>query len=51
MIQANPAKKLILKYSRNFNGTLSDAECIKLIGIARNTYYRYKAQLRSDPRI
>ncbi len=49
--KADPAKKLILKYSRDFNGSLSDAECIKLIGIAKNTYYRYKAQLRSDPRI
>ena len=46
--KADPAKKLILKYSRDFNGTLSDGECMKLIGIARNTYYRYKAQLRSE---
>jgi len=49
--KADPAKKLTLKYSHDFNGSLSDAEFIKLIGIARNTYYRYKAQLRSDPRI
>ena len=46
--KAEPAKKLILKYSRDFNGSLSDAECIRLIGIARNTYYRYKSQLRSE---
>lgn len=44
--KAEPAKKLILKYSRDFDGALSDGECMKLIGIARNTYYRYKAQLR-----
>ena len=44
--KAEPTKALIMKYSRDFNGTLSDAECMKLIGIARNTYYRYKAQLR-----
>lgn len=43
--KAEPAKQLILKHSRDFGGTLSDAECIRLIGIARNTYYRYKAQL------
>ena len=45
--KAEPAKQLILKHSRDFGGTLSDAECMKLIGIARNTYYRYKAELRS----
>lgn len=45
--KAEPAKQLILKHSRDFGGTLSDGECIRLIGIARNTYYRYKRQLRS----
>ena len=44
--KAEPAKQRILKHSRDFGGTLSDGECMKLIGIARNTYYRYKAQLR-----
>ena len=46
--KATSAKQLILKHSRDFGGTLSDSECIRLIGIARNTYYRYKAQLRSE---
>ncbi len=41
-----PAKQMILKYSRDFNGNLTDLECMKLIGIARNTYYRYKRELR-----
>ena len=45
--KAEPAKQLILKHSRDFGGTLSDGECMKLIGIARNTYYRYKAELRT----
>ena len=40
------AKEEIKKYSRDFNGTLNDAECIRLLGIARNTYYRYKRQLK-----
>lgn len=44
--KAGPSKKLIRRYSRDFDGTLSDAECMKLIGIARNTYYRYKAELK-----
>lgn len=44
--KAEPAKKMIRKYSRDFEGPLTDAECMKLIGIARNTYYRYKAELK-----
>lgn len=40
-----PAKEKIRKYSRDFEGTLSDVECIKLIGISRNTYYKYKREL------
>jgi DNA invertase Pin-like site-specific DNA recombinase len=40
------AKEEIKKYSRDFNGTLNDAECIRLLGIARNTYYRYKKDLK-----
>ena len=40
-------KEQIQKYSRNFNGTLTDPEVMKLIGdISRGTYYKYKAQLR-----
>ncbi|MCR4675473.1 MAG: recombinase family protein [Lachnospiraceae bacterium] len=41
-----PAREKILKYSKSFNGTLSDGECIKLIGISRNTYYKYKKELK-----
>ena len=41
-----PSKEKILKYSKDFNGTLSDTECIKLIGISRNTYYKYKRELK-----
>ncbi len=40
-------KKLIQKYSKDFGGMLNDKECIKLIGIARGTYYKYKKELRS----
>lgn len=43
-----PCKELIVRYSKDFGGTLSDAECIKLIGIARNTYYKYKRELREQ---
>ena len=43
-----PAKEQILRLSKDFNGTLSDAECIKLIGISRNTYYKYKKALKGN---
>ncbi len=41
-----PAEEQIIKYSKTFNGTLNDAECIRLTGLSRNTYYRYKQGLR-----
>ena len=41
------AKQGILKYAKAFGGSLTDAECIKLLGIAKNTYYKYKAQLKN----
>lgn len=39
------AKEQIRKYSKDFNGTLKDIEVMKLIGIARNSYYKYKKEL------
>ena len=43
--KAQPAKELIRKHSKTFGGTLTDIECMKLIGIANNTYYKYKKEL------
>ena len=40
------SKRLIRKYSRDFEGALSDKECIVLIGISRGSYYKYKQELR-----
>lgn len=40
------AKELIRKYSKDFGGALNDKECIRLIGIARGSYYKYKAEMR-----
>ena len=40
------ARRIILKNSKDFGGTNTDAEVIKLAGISRNTYYKYKANLR-----
>ncbi|WP_061342888.1 recombinase family protein [Clostridium botulinum] len=39
------AKEQILKYSKDFQGSLNDVEAMKLIGLARNTYYKYKKEL------
>ena len=38
-------KEIILKYSKDFNGTLKDVEVMKLAEVSRNTYYKYKAEL------
>lgn len=43
--KAEPAKEMIKKHSKAFGGTLTDKECIKLIGIAANTYYKYKKEI------
>lgn len=40
-------KEKILKYSKDFQGTLNDSDCIQLLGIARNTYYKYKKELKN----
>lgn len=38
-------KEQIIKYSKDFNGTLKDVEVMKLIGVAKNTYYKYKKEI------
>ena len=45
------AKKQIRKYSKDFEGTLKDTEVMKLIGISRNSYYKYKRQLNMEMNI
>lgn len=42
------AKKDILKHSKDFNGSLSDVEVMRLTGLARNTYYKYKRELKVE---
>ena len=39
------SKEQIKKYSKDFDGTLKDVEVMKLIGVARNSYYKYKKEL------
>ena len=40
-------KPIILQHCKDFGGSLSDIEIMKLTGLARNTYYRYKAELKA----
>lgn len=40
-------KEQIKKYSSSFNGTLNDIEVMKLTGLARNTYYKYKREIKA----
>lgn len=42
-----PAKEIIKKHSKDFEGTLTDVECMKLTGLARNTYYKYKKEMKN----
>ncbi len=46
--KADMAKQKIKKYSRDFCGTLTDIECIRLIGVSRNSFYKYKGQMRNS---
>lgn len=41
-------KSEILKHSVDFGGTLTDAECMKLTGLARNTFYKYKKEIKEE---
>ena len=41
-------KELIKKYSKDFNGNLKDIEVMKLVGLARNTYYKYKKEMLEE---
>lgn len=42
------AKEIIKKHSIDFNGSLADAECMKLAGISRNSFYKYKREIREE---
>lgn len=43
--KAKESKKVILKHSKTFGGSLTDKEVIQMLGIRRNTYYKYKKEL------
>ncbi len=39
-------KKVISKHSKDFGGTLTDLDVIKLCGCSRQSYYKYKAEIK-----
>lgn len=46
--KAVEAKKQIRKHSKDFGGNLSDVDCMKLTGLARNTFYKYKREMKAE---
>ena len=38
---------IIKKHSKDFGGTLEDSDVIKLCGCSRNSYYKYKKEIKS----
>ena len=46
--KASPAKELIRKHNKDFGGSLNDADTMKLVGVARNTYYKYKKEVKEE---
>lgn len=43
-----PAKEAIRKHSKTFGGTLDDNECMKIAGVSRATFYKYKNELKLE---
>lgn len=42
------AKKIIKKHAKDFGGTLNDIELMKMTNLSRNTFYRYKKQIKEE---
>ena len=41
-------KAIIQKHSKDFGGSLDDPDVIKLCGCSRNSYYKYKREIKSS---
>ena len=46
--KANEAKKIIREYSKDFEGNLDDTMCRKLAWVSRNSFYKYKRELKEE---
>lgn len=42
------SKAEILKHSKDFGGSLNDKDVLKLTGLSRNTFYKYKRELKQE---
>ena len=42
------AKAIIRKHAKDFGGSLDDPDVIKLCGCSRNSYYKYKREIKVD---
>ncbi len=47
-VKAAKAQTIIKQHSKDYGGSLSDQECIRLAGISRNTYYKYKRAMKEE---
>jgi len=45
-VNVTEIKKKIIKYSKDFDGEEKDKDLMKMLGISRNTYYKYKKELK-----
>ena len=45
--KAKTMKERIQKMAKDFDGSMKDKEVIEILGISRNTYYKYKKELLS----
>lgn len=45
--KSKTAKEQIKKHSSSFGGTLNDIEVMKLTGLSRNTFYKYKREIKA----
>ena len=43
-----PAKEIIQKHCKEFGGSLTDPEVMELAKISRNTFYKYKKEIREE---
>lgn len=43
-----PAKEIIRKHSKDFGGSLTDSEVMELAKVSRNTFYKYKREVKAE---
>ena len=44
--KSKETKALIIKYCKDFDGELNDTDTRKLVGVAKNTYFKYKREIK-----